>query len=91
MAASGGTAEADQPAAAGLLQLPDPLLHVILSRLTSAADMAAVVASCSALRALVRGSSWDQPSTLAAGIFTPALPATLVWAAERLPRVSASR
>lgn len=91
MAAGGGTTEADQPAAAGLLQLPDLLLHVIFSHLTSATDLAAVAASCSALRALVRGSSWDQPSTLAADIFTPALPATLVWAAERLPRVSAPR
>ncbi len=77
-------------APAGLLELPDLLLHVILSHLTSVGDLGAVAASCSSLRALVRGSSWHQPAALAANVFTPALPSSLVWAADRLPQVSTS-
>lgn len=91
MAAGGEpTDEAAQPTPAGLLELPDNLLHAIFSQLSSVADLAAVAASCSALRALVWGSSWDQATTLAANVYTPGLPATLRWAAERMPRVRGS-
>lgn len=91
MAAVGGRQEeVEGTAPAGLLELPDLLLHVILSHLTSVGDLGAVAASCSSLRALVRGSNWDQPAALAANVFTPALPGSLVWAAERMPQVSSS-
>ncbi|KAI7836132.1 hypothetical protein COHA_009962 [Chlorella ohadii] len=88
MAAVGGRQEeVEGTAPAGLLELPDLLLHVILSHLTSMGDLGAVAASCSSLRALVRGSNWDQPAALAANVFTPALPGSLVWAAERMPQL----
>jgi hypothetical protein len=76
MAAAGGGAS-EEPAPPSLLELPDVMLHAIFSHLTAVSDLAAVAASCSVLRALVRGSSWDQPSALAADVFTTALLATL--------------
>lgn len=91
MAAGGQHAdEAAQPTPAGLLELPDNLLHAICGQLSSVADLAAVAASCSALRALVWGSSWDQAAAFAAHVYTPGLPASLRWAAQRMPRVRGS-
>lgn len=87
MAAPGGAADEASHPATGLLELPVFLQHEILGHLSAAADLAAVAASCTALRALVRGSTWAQAGSLTAHVWTPALPPSLAWAAAHLPQV----
>lgn len=72
-----------------LLALPNFLLHEVLGRLTSAADLAAAAASCCALRELVHSSSWPSIQRLEAHAWKPALPCSLRWAAGSCPQVGA--
>jgi len=72
----------------GLLELPDFLLHSILDRLSTTADLLRLGATCSALRALVSSSQWRHITSCAAHIWTPALPRTLAWAGVHCPQVS---
>lgn len=77
--------EQDQP---HLLDLPQCVLVGILSRLDSAADVFAAAAACSALHATLRGgSTWPRVSDLRAHVWTPALPASLGWAATAFPQL----
>lgn len=82
----GGQAE-QQEGQRSLLDLPPGVLLHILDRLASASDVAAAAAICSALRAAVRGSAWPGVSSLHAHVWTPALPASLGWAAAALPQL----
>jgi hypothetical protein len=73
------------------LELPDNLLRLVLSHLTRAADLASAAASCTALRCLVRDSSWRGVATYQSHTWTPALPGSLAWAAGRCPQVGCGR
>ena len=98
MAAAAAAAAAVAPAAEhpeheplSLLHLPDLLIQLVLSWLTTAADVAACAATCSALRALVHGASWQHIGSFRAHRWTPALRGSLQWAASCCPQVSAWR
>lgn len=75
-----------------LLDLPTSLLHHVLASLAAAADLAAVAATCSALRAAVHdAASWPGITSCAAlgHGWSPALPASLRWTAQHCPQVGA--
>lgn len=69
-----------------LLHLPNALLAHALGHLSNLSDLAAVAATCSALRSLVAEATWQHVSHCAAHVWSPALPGSLSWAAARCPQ-----